>query len=175
MKSITVGSVLLLSLPLLVSSPVSAGGLEGRLDSRVVGSTSMENITNGYRNISFIKESRSSWEGESLTAQTTSTMTLQLDGLLTSALSRFDRSQSGSSQDGAAEQASASSSGLVRDLVRLEDPVFNLSTSTGASQSRIKASGSDYSLLNAHMVDSFNSSSSASAFGVESSSFGQTF
>jgi hypothetical protein len=166
---------LLLSLQLLVPSLAQAGGLEGRIDSRIVGNTSTENITNGYRNINLIKESRSSWAGESLTSQTTSNMTLQLDGLLTSSLSRIEESQSEALQPGGAEQVSGMASGLVRELVRMENPVINIATSTGTSQSRITASGTDYSWMNAHLVDSFNSSSSSSAFGGESSTFGQTF
>jgi hypothetical protein len=169
------GAALLLSLPMLAPCLAQAGGLEGRIDSRIIGSTSTENITNGYRNINLIRESRSSWAGESLTSQTTSNMTLQLDGLLTSSLTRIEETQSESVQPGAAEQASSMGSGLVRDLVRMENPVINITTSTGSSQNRITASGTDYSWMNAHMVDSFNSSSTSSAFGGESSTFGQTF
>jgi hypothetical protein len=168
-------SALLLGFSLLAPSLARAGGLEGRIDSRIVGSTSTENITNGYRNINLIKESRSSWAGESLTSQTTSNMTLQLDGLLTSSLSRIEETQDESLQPGGVEQVTSMGRGLVRELVRMEDPVINISTSTGTSQSRITASGTDYSWMNAHFVDTFNSSSSSSSFGGESSTFGQTF
>lgn len=175
MQPILAASALLLTLPLLTPAPVRAGGLEGRFDSRIVGNTSTENITNGYRNISLLRESRTNWSGESLTTQSTANMTLQLNGLLSSSLTRIEELQTGSSQPGAADQASGTGRSFIRDLMKVENPVINLATSTGSSQSRITATGSDYSLTNAHMVDSFNSSSTTSSFGGESSSFGQTF
>lgn len=175
MQPLFAASALLLTLPLMTPLSARAGGLEGRFDSRIVGNTSTENITNGYRNISLLRESRTNWSGESLTNQSTANMTFQLDGLLSSSLTRIEELQTGSLQSGTEDQASGTGKSLIRNLMQIENPVINLSTSTGSSQSRITATGSDYSWTNAHMVDSFNSSSTMNSYGSESSNFGQTF
>lgn len=167
----------LLLIPLLavLGAPAQAGGVQGRVQARIMENVRQENITNGWRDVRVTSISSSNWNGEMASSQSATDVTLKMLGLsmVNSDSQLLDEAQKSGSQEG------DSYSGLARsrsvDGMTMSDPVIRLLTSEGSSATRLSANGSDRTVTDARMIDRYNSSNFSREEGADSSSFGGTF
>jgi hypothetical protein len=166
---------LLLPLLTLLGDPAQAGGVQGRVQARIMENVRQENITNGWRDVRVTSISSSNWNGEMASSQSATDVTLKMLGLsmVNSDTQFLDEAQKSGMQEGDSYNGLARSRSV--DGMTMSDPVIRLLTSEGSSATRLTANGSDRTVTNARMIDRYNSSNFSREEGADSSSFGGTF
>jgi hypothetical protein len=165
---------LLIPLLSLLAAPVQAGGVQGKVQARLMENVRQENITDGFRDVRVTSVSSSSWSGEMASSQAATDVTLKMLGLsMVNADSQFLEEAQNTGMESDGYNGLARSSSL--DGMTMADPVIRLLTSEGSSATRLSASGSDLSVTDARMIDRYNSSNFSREEGADSSSFGGTF
>ena len=165
----------LLPLFTLLVEPAKAGGLQGRVQSRLQETVRQENITDGFRDMRVVSTSTSNWNGEMSSAQASSDVTLKMLGLSMQNVDSQSLDETRNTEQMNTDSYSGIASFDTYDGMALANPVIRLLTSEGANTTRITASGSDMTSTDARMVDRFNSTSYTREEGADSSSFGSTF
>lgn len=165
---------LLIPLLSLLAAPAQAGGVQGKVQARLMENVRQENITDGFRDVRINNISNSSWNGEMASSQSATDVTLKMQGLsMVNRDSQFLEEAQNNGTQGESYNGLARSGSV--DGMTLADPVIRLLTSEGSSATRLTASGSDQNITNARMIDRYNSSSFSREEGADSSSFGSTF
>ena len=166
---------LLIPLLALLANSAHAGGVQGRVQARIMENVRQENITDGWRDVRVTSISSSSWNGEMASSQSATDVTLKMLGLsmVNNDSQLLEEVQKTGMQEGDSYNGLARSRSF--DGMTMADPVIRLLTSEGSSATRLTASGSDLSVTDARMIDRYNSSNFSREEGADSSSFGGTF
>lgn len=165
----------LLPLFTLLMEPAKAGGLQGRVQSRLQETVRQENITDGFRDMRMVSTSTSTWNGEMSSAQASSDITLKMLGLTIHTIDGQTLDETRNTEQMNTDSYSGIATFDTYDGMALANPVIRLLTSEGANTTRITASGSDMTSTDARMIDRFNSTSQTREESSDSSSFGSTF
>lgn len=164
MKSAFIAAALL-----ALGAPAMAGGISGGVRNSYFNNHSVEHITSGHRNIDITRTSDVTWCAESESHKSFTDLTGSLEGVT------FSYSETGSFTDGPGQGANDSSSGSFNKALLLEDPSFQVTSSSGYTNSYMSAYGTDRTVEQASIRESYYGTNTSNEEGHEATSFASSF